>query len=792
MSNKNSRMSVRRYLMAATMLSSLGVAATAQAQDAGPQQLEEIVVTSRKQTEKLQDIPVTVTAFSEAAIEKLQVKSLFDLATVTPGLYYGTTGGRNGGNKLQIRNFSTGTGGGSKASAFVDGVYISGDYSSTPLANLARIEVLKGPQSVAYGRSTFVGAVNFVTKDPSIDTFTGNLEANVVTEGEYDLNGYISVPLIKDVLATQLTFRSYKFEGPDEWTNADGYHLGEQSTNAISLKTIFAPTDNLTFRLYYSFVKDDDEIPPVFYNPLNERNSVIPRPGGTFGYYYAGEQDTDFNFRNRRLDVVGFMTDPGFQREQHRVSLFYEWNVLNHTVSGFASTLREDMRQEQDGLFQGRGTVVAPNAFNVPVVYTYQNSNSVNLIDTEDTQFEFRVTSPQDQRFRYTFGGNYTDISGSVEITSTAILANGQRAPNFGQKTFASNQWSGNFNIPARNKSVFAGVYFDITEKLTVSAEVRYQEERINLQNYLANTNFTADFTATLPRFNVQYKITEDIQLYGVYSEGTNPGGFNGVPAAFLPPGTSQAFPEEKMINYEAGLKSLWLDGRLLVNLAIFRMNWENQQVLQSYVTNRTFIGQVEGVTQANAASHVNGIEAEVEAILTDELRVRATAGYGKAVYDDFCSSSYAALIGRQDRLGCALVNGKQQEGTPAFQTSLSGDYSRPLNDTWNFYARGDWQYQSKVYLEEWDASWIPPIHMVNARFGIENGSYTIEVFGRNLLDDDTGPRTTRVTDGRNNNAGISGYPSINGVAQGAAGAQNFASTSKKPRQFGIRLGYSF
>ena len=159
----------------------------------------DIVVTARKSSERLQDVPLTISALSAATLEKTDTKTIFDLATRTPGLYFGTTGGRNGGNKLQIRNLSTGTSGGSKASVFIDGVFISGDYSSTALANLERIEVLKGPQSAYFGRSTFVGAVNFVTRDPG-ENFTGKIDAIWAGDGERDVSGFITTPIVSDVL----------------------------------------------------------------------------------------------------------------------------------------------------------------------------------------------------------------------------------------------------------------------------------------------------------------------------------------------------------------------------------------------------------------------------------------------------------------------------------------------------------------------------------------------------------------------------------------------------------------
>jgi iron complex outermembrane recepter protein len=123
------------------------------------------VVTTRKQEELLQKVPITVHALSTDAIENIAPKILADLGTLTPGLNYQDIGGGRSGGRIQMRGISGGITGVSRAAIFLDGVYLTGDIQNIPFQFMQRIEVLSGPQSAQFGRSTFAGAINYVTKD---------------------------------------------------------------------------------------------------------------------------------------------------------------------------------------------------------------------------------------------------------------------------------------------------------------------------------------------------------------------------------------------------------------------------------------------------------------------------------------------------------------------------------------------------------------------------------------------------------------------------------------------------
>ena len=246
---------------------------------------------------------------------------------------------------------------------------------------------------------------------------------------------------------------------------------------------------------------------------------------------------------------------------------------------------------------------------------------------------------------------------------------------------------AGSFLNPAIDNSVFGGLFFDITSHLTVSAEGRYQHEQILSKTYSSTAatygqtlaSYSATYNDFLPRVNVQYRFNRNFQIYALFSEGNNPGGFQPItPAQAANANIAYNYPEEKIKNYEGGIKSQLLDGRLIVDAAVYHMDFTNEQLAQNTPVAGTPTGFA-SIYQPGVAAKATGFEAEVDAAVTDDFQVRGTIGYGKAQYVNFCSAPYAALTGIQTGLNCRSVNGRQQEGTPALQTSLSGDYTHKV-----------------------------------------------------------------------------------------------------------------
>jgi len=162
--------------------------------------LEIIEVTSRKKAESLNRIPVAVSAFSDTMIEQQGFQSIDDIARFSSGLSFSKAFGRaterpvirGMGNVLAGIQFGVESG----AAYFIDGNYYSGDVQSLDMSDIARVEVVKGPQSALYGRNSYSGAINFITKGPDHDDFMGNVKLNLAQDSEHTASAYISGPFV--------------------------------------------------------------------------------------------------------------------------------------------------------------------------------------------------------------------------------------------------------------------------------------------------------------------------------------------------------------------------------------------------------------------------------------------------------------------------------------------------------------------------------------------------------------------------------------------------------------------
>jgi len=153
--------------------------------------LEEITVTARKTEERLIEAPLSITAFSADDIEKKGFTTLEDVARSAPGVQYSQQGGQIPGrytSAIRFRGMNVNSDSPSLqlGSLFIDGVYVLGGTQSIPYDDVERIEVIKGPQSATYGRSTFGGAINYITRTPSLTEFSGKLNASAANYGESD------------------------------------------------------------------------------------------------------------------------------------------------------------------------------------------------------------------------------------------------------------------------------------------------------------------------------------------------------------------------------------------------------------------------------------------------------------------------------------------------------------------------------------------------------------------------------------------------------------------------------
>ena len=273
-----------QVLIAAAVAAAVSGTASAQAQ------LEEIIVTARRTAESLQETPISVTAFTAESIERRGIRNVQDLVRFTPGLSF-DKGFAPQDTRPNIRGLPT-TRGRPPIGILLDGIDISSESIATAggsnlmnlkLVDVERIEVVKGPQSALYGRVAFGGAINYVSKRPSLDKQESNVSLDLATGGLAEARGSINLP-VSDTVALRVNALYSTFDG--FFTNSiSGGDLGGWDTKGIAAALRFQPSDKVDFtaRLSYS---DDESGPRASYyvgQAVPGRNTRLNLPANAVG-----------------------------------------------------------------------------------------------------------------------------------------------------------------------------------------------------------------------------------------------------------------------------------------------------------------------------------------------------------------------------------------------------------------------------------------------------------------------------------------------------------------------------
>ncbi len=256
-------------------------------------QLEEVLVTARKQEESLQKVPTAVTAVGADMIEALQLNSIEDVARFTPGFSFSKAFGRSTdrpvvrglSNVLASVQFGVESG----AAYFVDGVYYPGDIQSLDIYDLERVEVVRGPQSALYGRNSYSGAINFITRTAQPEAWEGGARVSLGQNGRQDLSLRFSGPL-SDALSGGFKLRSHSYDG--EWKNrVTGDTIGDEETISFSGNLDWRFGEGTRVRVRFQNNDDEDGTRPFFLQPRTannchpEHNDATGEDSNNFLYY---------------------------------------------------------------------------------------------------------------------------------------------------------------------------------------------------------------------------------------------------------------------------------------------------------------------------------------------------------------------------------------------------------------------------------------------------------------------------------------------------------------------------
>jgi iron complex outermembrane recepter protein len=655
---------------------------------------ESIVVTARRREELIQDVPVSVSAFSGEQIEQAGIQDVTGLADLTPN----TTLKASRATNTTLTAFIRGIGQQDPVAGYEQGVgiYLDDVYLARPqgalqdIYDLARIEILRGPQGTLYGRNTIGGAVKYVSK-----RLSDRAEINMkVALGEYSQTDFV----VRGNLPVTDTFR---IGGTIATFNHEGYGVnvdnGRENYNkeikAGRISAEFTPTKDLFIRLAADRTQDDS-LPKAGYRLTNG-----PAPGNLPPL--SGEYDTRANL----YTVLGKEQEVTTGGE----SLLIEYNITPELV--FKSITAHRKGESTAPIdFDSLGTPL----FEAPAFYN-------------DTQ--------RSQEFQLVYSGKrWQGVAGAYFMKANAfnefdVLLSTGGATGLSLYTLD--------DIDTKTWAVFADVNYEVTPTLDLSVGLRYTSDerkaRIYKATYVGLTGSpTLDNPDAIraavdtdlgpdrlnrsdekvtPKVSLGWKFTPGQNLYATYAEGFKGGMFDprmslravGGPDSATGQQVIRGVEPEEVKSTELGLKSTFNNGRIQTNAAAFYMDYKNVQIPGSIATYNAS-GQVVGfagfLTNAGKAK-VKGLELEVIARLTDAFSMQAMAGFIDAEYKEWI------VANGQTGANAALVNvasAAEFQNTPERQFSVSGTYewNLPLfGRAGGLALHGTAAYKSKVYQAE-------------------------------------------------------------------------------------------
>lgn len=704
----------------------------------GPASLrEEVLVTARKVEESLQSVPVAVTAFTEEAIRRQRIEGIADIALYTPGLVYQDI---NGTLSIPvIRGLAqSNIGSDNNVGMFLNGIYLSNNRTlDIGLVALERVEVIKGPQSALYGQNSFAGAINYITAKPT-DTFEADLQASLGSDELTEFSANVSGP-ITDSLSGQLSVAYKEFDGtfanqnPESSGNLQGYE-----STGISGALEFAPNERFMARVFGYYVDLENEIPAQYLVPNNCGVSAFGS-----ATHYCGELPTDGTF-DLNDGVFGRVAENTIFSLDIDYELAPNWWLRSITAQvDSESASYFDFDFTSSGVPFGAVDVVSGESSTV-LINTYLGQGQT---ETSDFSQELRIEY-SDDRFEAMVGAFYYDSDrsdASLGAVDTSPLGDTQRLTSFLAFLFGTDDPIGS-PVPSNDTeqtsetmALFGRVGWQATDKLRLSAELRWAEEDKTINRILNFTNPVtvnpqqdASFDSVTPRITVDYQLTEDVLLYGVYAKGVRAGGFNA--RSTIP--SEDFYDQEENDTWELGIKSQWMDQRLTLNAAVYQIDWTDLQInSQSEDPNNIFV-----IIRNTGEAESTGIELEGSFLITDNFLIGGTYSYTDPKFSD--GAVDLGLIGRcgTDASICPNgtdVGGQQLARTVQTQWSAYASANGQLTPGWDWFARADVAYQDDQFISAINEGFIGGYTLLNARVGVENDRFEVALWSKNLTDEE-------------------------------------------------------
>ncbi len=713
---------------------------------------EEIIVTARKAEERLQEVPLAITAFSAEEIARRSMRELEDVAHATSGFAYEDYGGGygvaviRGGAQMRIQDLDHTT------SIYLDGIYLPRQYMvDLGVGGFERIEVVKGPQSALFGRNAFLGAVNYVSGGPG-EELSGSVQVTAGTDERLDLYGEVGGPIIADVLGLRLLVSDSEFDGTwaNEHPNSAGYsdrgtvgNLGGWDNLTLGLNVEFRPTEQVAVDLdYYSVERFQETKGSVRIEAPGDTNCSRTFFGGAADRFYCGELPTTFSplpggsppGTKATSDPRGYLLDveSDFIHAGVMVDLNDNWRIAYQFGSVDSEVIAAGAgdRDPALGSFNFFNPASPVNYVNVTPAGTSEYASHEIRIDFEQGSWSASLGAFQSEikdfdLFDFAFaplnGTEPYDVDPNDGISGIAALA----------LTRA--------RTTVDTDAIFGRIGWESSDGLwRVGAEARITDEGkfLDSNTRLADSpKFEDSWSPFTPRFTVDYRMSEDRMLYASLAKGAKSGGFNNT--VFNE--AQRSFEPDENWTFEVGSKNTLMDGRWLANVAVYYTDWTNLQIntsptdLPQGVLAPAIVGNTGG-------AKIWGIELDGAWAATDNFTLDYAVSFSNAEYESGAVSGRIGSLGACDNVACpsdGSIGGNDIQRQPPFQLNVGATFSGTLPTGWDWFLRGDVIHQTKQYMDEMNLAWLPDRTVVHARFQVSSGAWSAALWSRNLLDEE-------------------------------------------------------
>lgn len=646
--------------------------------------LEEVVVTARRRAESLQDVPIAITTLGADQLERVTAFSLKDIRHLIPSFHYQDR------SALQTEITIRGVGGDARnigvesgVGMYIDGVYVGRTSAyNIDLADIAQIEVLRGPQGTLFGKNTTGGALNITTQKPT-EEFRAEGNLSVGNYNSTRAKGVVSGQLGDGVFG-KIMLATWDRDGYLD-NLFDGSDLQSEDRKSGRAQLRFVPTEQLEINVGADITRDEQD---AILNQLGSSASFGA------GFYNSNRFKVNTDQRNStKRDMVGSDLTIDYTMDSgHVLSSITAWRDVEITV--FSDIDQTPVDRLRSGPFTD---------------------------NAEQFTQEIRLASPGNEFLDYVVGVYYYEQEAEA---SRRIYAAG--TPLF----FTDGP------VDTDAFAFFGNADFNVTDALTLTAGLRYTDEEKS-GDYVQTSQIAPFFNKTISDLEVtsgefswtvsaNYAVSDSVSTYATVSRGFKSGGFNVDPLATPTPLTAKdlTFNPEFVTTYELGFKSESADNRLRMSGAIFYTDYQDRQVSQFDEIN----GIPTVITRNAGESEIRGAEFEFSFAASQQWLLYGSASYLDGEYTDFRNATAAG----------ADFTGNATEKTPEYNVSIGAEYRVSL-DSLEFTFSPQYSYLGETWLQPDNGAFNVEdgYGIVNLRTGFSTGDgrYGIYLWGKNLAD---------------------------------------------------------